>query len=68
MPAFVVGRVAYDNWLTQNSLTDASVDMIDATNTILALHLTAGDGTRAGHTRAGTTADREYNKNVINPR
>ena len=64
MPAFVVGRRAYDNWLVDNSNHDEFVDVIDASNTILALHLTAADGNSAGHAER---ADKEHNVNVQNP-
>jgi hypothetical protein len=45
MPDFVVGRRAYDNWLVDNAYHDAGMDLIDASNTVLAVHLTAADGT-----------------------
>ena len=40
MPHFVVGRRAFDNWLVDNAFHDDRIDLIDASNTILALHLT----------------------------
>ena len=47
MPGFVVGRRAYDNWLVDNAYHDEGMDLIDASNTILAVHLTAADGNKA---------------------
>ena len=43
---FVVGRRAYDNWLVDNAFHDEGMDLIDASNTILAVHLTAADGNK----------------------
>jgi len=64
MPHFVVGRRAYDNWLVDNSYHDDKMDLIDATNTILALHLTAADGNKAGHKKG---ADNDHNIHAHNP-
>jgi len=41
LPEFVVGRVGYDNWLVDHAYHDPQVDLIDATATVLAVHLTA---------------------------
>ena len=64
MPNFVVGRRAYDNWLVDNSHHDDAMDVIDASSTVLALHLTAADGNKAGHKKG---ADNDHNINAINP-
>lgn len=64
MPNFVVGRRAYDNWLVDNSYHDRGMDLIDATNTILAMHLTAADGNKAGHKKG---LDNNHNINAFNP-
>mmetsp|Transcript_35007 Transcript_35007/g.56529 ORF Transcript_35007/g.56529 Transcript_35007/m.56529 type:complete len:274 (+) Transcript_35007:654-1475(+) len=64
MPHFVVGRRAYDNWLVDNAFHDETIDLIDASNTILALHLTASDGNSAGHKKG---ADNNHNIKAFNP-
>ena len=44
----VIGRVGYDNFLVANALRHR-VSVIDATDTLLALHQTGKDGNMAGH-------------------
>ena len=57
IPNFVIGRRAYDNalvdWVYHNSI------LVDATETVLALHQTTADGNRAGHSNANP--DKEFN-------
>ena len=48
LPNFVVGRVAYDNWLVTRAILDR-VLVVDATDTILALHQTGRGGNFEGH-------------------
>lgn len=64
LPRFVVGRRAYDNWLVNHAYHDDGMDLIDATNTITALHLTATDGNHAGHNKG---PDNNYNVQAWNP-
>lgn len=64
IPDFVVGRRAYDNWLVDHAFHNANIVLIDASRTILALHLTTGDGNKAGHHKG---ADNNWNVNVLNP-
>lgn len=64
IPDFVVGRRAYDNWLVHNAHHDEAMDVIDASDTVLGLHLTAADGNKAGHKKG---ADNDHNKQVLNP-
>jgi len=64
LPGFVVGRRAYDNWLVNHAFHDQGLDMIDASNTILAVHLTATDGNAAGHNKG---ADNDHNIILLNP-
>ena len=64
MPHFVIGRRAYDNWLVTNSYTDDRIDLIDGSNTILALHLTCADGNSAGHAKM---YDNDHNVKALNP-
>lgn len=64
MPDFVVGRRAYDNWLVDHAFHNTNIVLIDASRTILALHLTTGDGNKAGHHKG---ADNNWNVNVLNP-
>ena len=56
----VIGRVAYDNWLVwyarkQNHL------VVDATNTVLAIHQTTGAGNMEGHAHENG----QYNENLL---
>jgi len=64
IPDFVVGRRAYDNWLVEHAYDDARVDLVDASNTVLALHLSAKDGMFAGHKKG---SDNDYNIMLRNP-
>jgi hypothetical protein len=64
VPDFVVGRRAYDDWLVDHAYHDAKVDLIDATSTVLALHLTAKDGNLAEHDKA---VDNDWNILALNP-
>jgi hypothetical protein len=62
--ALTTGTGAGAGRLVDNSYHDDKMDLIDATNTILALHLTASDGNKAGHKKG---ADNDHNINAINP-
>jgi hypothetical protein len=64
VPDFVVGRRAYDNWLVDHAYHDAQVDLIDATSTVLALHLTAKDENLAGLDKG---VDHDWNTLALNP-
>lgn len=64
MPDFVVGRRAYDNWLVDHAFHSANIVLVDASRTILALHLTTADGNKAGHRKG---VDNNWNVNVLNP-
>ena len=44
----VIGRVGYDNFLVVNALRH-NVSVVDATNTLLAVHQTGHDGNTAGY-------------------
>jgi len=60
LPSYVIGRRAYDNALVDWAFHNAN--LVDATETITALHQTTGDGNYAGH--AATNPDKEYNVNL----
>ena len=47
IPDFVVGRVGYDNWLVVTALVK-KIPVVDATETVTALHQTGTDGNSAG--------------------
>lgn len=47
IPEFVIGRPGYDNWLVDHVYHDSNVILIDASNTIKAIHQTAEDGNHA---------------------
>ena len=51
IPDFVVGRMGYDNWLVVAALVN-KIPVIDATETVTALHQTGKDGNMAGHKKA----------------
>ncbi|KAK7102326.1 uncharacterized protein [Littorina saxatilis] len=48
IPEFVVGRIAYDSWLTATSVTSNDITVVDATKTLLAVHQTVKAGNWAG--------------------
>ena len=48
IPALVVGRVAYDNWIVDWAVHH-EVDTIDLSQTLHAIHQTGSDGNMAGH-------------------
>lgn len=59
VPALVIGRPAYDNFLVAMAIRN-KLDTVDATKTLLALHQTGKDGNYAGH----KSKDSKYNKQV----
>ncbi|XP_060596812.1 uncharacterized protein LOC132750783 [Ruditapes philippinarum] len=56
----VIGRPAYDNWLVYRS-RKLQVNVIDSTNTILAVHQTTGSGNYEGHKQTNSN----YNHNLL---
>jgi len=40
IPPFIVGKIGYDNWLVGAAGLDAETDVVDATETLRAMHLT----------------------------
>jgi len=48
IPDFVVGRIAYDNWLVAQAVKWNITWSIDVTNTVLAIHQTGPHGIRSG--------------------
>jgi len=77
----VVGKIGYDNFLVLNALRH-NVSVVDATNTLLAMHQTDRDGNMAGHSgryagynmhllgrfnfRAGMTSSSQYMTTFVN--
>ena len=59
IPDVIVGRRAYDNWLVLDARKRGYV--IDATETILAVHQTTYRGNYEGHSHR----DRDYNHNLL---
>ena len=47
IPDFVVGRVGYDNWLVATAIR-RNLTVVDATESVTALHQTGSDGNHAG--------------------
>lgn len=62
IPAFVIGRPGYDNWLVDFAV-HSGVETVDASHTILATHQTGKDGNKAGHRE---TPDKLYNIEMMN--
>ena len=60
LPPYVIGRRAYDNALVDWAFHNAV--LVDATDTIKAVHQTLADGNSAGHSSVHT--DNEYNANL----
>ena len=60
LPPFVIGRRAYDNAIVDWAFHNAN--LLDATQTIWALHQTTEDGNFAGHST--DNRDSEYNANL----
>jgi hypothetical protein len=61
MPNFVIGRVAYDNWIVDHAY-HIHVDRVDATSTLHAVHQTGTDGNKAGHI---ARPDKEWNLALV---
>ena len=59
MPAYVIGRPAYDNCLVHMVVSRPDLFGVDATSTIDAVHQVGRDGLKAGHKRR---PDRGWNK------
>lgn len=50
MPRFIVGHRGFDNWLVSAAATDPDMDLVDATNSLRAMHLTDERvGNKEGH-------------------
>ncbi|KAH3774837.1 hypothetical protein DPMN_176230 [Dreissena polymorpha] len=60
VPEVVIGRRAYDNWLVYNA-RKMKYNVIDATNTILAVHQTTQAGNFEGHGHS----HEDYNDNLL---
>ncbi|KAL3860512.1 hypothetical protein ACJMK2_010631 [Sinanodonta woodiana] len=60
MPEVVIGRVAYDNWLVLNARKQKH-QVIDATDTLLAVHQT----TKNGNFEGSGKPNRDYNHNLL---
>ena len=60
IPDFVVGRVAYDNWLVVTALT-RKIPLVDATRTLTALHQTDAKGVLEG---SKATIEKKINKQL----
>ena len=61
VPPFVIGRIAYDNWLMQYGL-QAGIDVVDGTATIIDVHMTDSGGVVSG----SKAQNRNYNKDMAN--
>lgn len=68
IPPFVIGRVAYDNWLVDYSFHHPNINLIDATKTIRIIHQTDEDGNMAqgGKLHQDDPEDRFYNNKLGN--
>lgn len=65
IPRFVVGRRAYDNWIVDYAYHSLDVDLIDATNSIHAIHETDKDGNHAHGGRLSLSPN--ANIHALNP-
>ena len=59
-PLFVIGRVAYDNWIVNHAVTNPDISPIDASETCPVIHQTGPAGNHQGHQTANQ-ADKQYN-------
>ncbi|KAL3855424.1 hypothetical protein ACJMK2_014635 [Sinanodonta woodiana] len=62
IPEFVIGRAGYDNWIVGHARCDLKTVVIDATETLTAVHQTTLKG---GNREGFTHADRRYNLEMI---
>lgn len=58
IPPFVIGRVAYDNWLVHKAVTSPHISAIDATSTNPVIHQTSAGGNFQGWSGEGWNANR----------
>lgn len=61
IPDFVIGRLAYDNWLVDHAYHD-NLDRVDISRTVYAVHQTGADGNKAGHKKR---MDTDWNKQLV---
>ncbi|KAA0161836.1 hypothetical protein FNF31_03621 [Cafeteria roenbergensis] len=61
IPDFVIGRLAYDNWLVDHAYHD-DLDRVDISRTVYAVHQTGADGNKAGHKKR---MDTDWNKHLV---
>lgn len=61
IPDFVIGRLAYDNWLVDHAYHD-NLDRVDISRTVYAVHQTGADGNKAGHKKR---MDTDWNKHLV---
>ena len=59
MPAFLIGRIQWDNWLLLQAIAEPTVTTIEVSEVVMALHLNHG-GFKESHKKNGT----EYNKQL----
>lgn len=59
---FVIGRVAYDNWLVDHAYHEG-VDRVELTNTVHVVHQTGVDGNHAGHSKE--RPDKPWNTDLV---
>ncbi|ELU10507.1 hypothetical protein CAPTEDRAFT_223807 [Capitella teleta] len=62
VPDLVIGRPAYDNWLLTQALV-WGITLVDATDTVFALHQTGADGNKAGW----KSSDKCTNRDLVGP-
>jgi len=63
VPDLVIGRPAYDNFLVATA-TRYNVSVVDATNTVVALHQTDAEGIGSGHRRSDSDYNGELYANI----
>lgn len=65
VPPFIVGHRGYDNWLTGTAVHDAGMDVVDASLTLRAMHMTGENGNWEGYHADGSLDGQDYNMNLM---
>ncbi len=64
VPPFVIGRIAYDNWLLANGLM-RNISIVDVTRTVPLLHQTDHEGNNAGRDKVKDVSDKQRNVDLL---
>ncbi|KAK7488942.1 hypothetical protein BaRGS_00019899, partial [Batillaria attramentaria] len=61
IPDLVIGRVVYDNWLVGHAILEGQVVVVEATETLLAVHQLGKEGRKEGSRRPNN----DYNRDLV---